>query len=270
MGIRLVPLAAGGRASLVATRPMLVAPTDGIVELRAGDARDALDRASLAVVPRGTRAVAVATSPVAKILVLVPSPALVAKVVKTYDGEIDARRFERYLATPAILPRTNWVNELYHRYVFERAVCKKTDNDATRFLESEILKELYFLSLSRDTERDRPSVVESETDLVRRARAAIEERLFEPDVVKRLARACGASESTLLRAFKRELGQGPLAYVRARRLDESMLLLKSRRHAVGEVALLVGYKTFAAFSAAFRARFGVSPSEVRADRRATA
>jgi AraC-like DNA-binding protein len=176
---------------------------------------------------------------------------------------MDPRRFDRFLSTPAVFPRTNWVNELYHRYVFERAVCKKTDNDATRFLESEVLKELYFLAHSRDTEKDRPSVVESETDLVKRARASIEEHLFEPDVVKRLARACAASESTLLRAFKRELGQGPLAYVRARRLDESMLLLKSRRHAIGEVALLVGYKNFAAFSAAFRARFGVSPSAVR-------
>ena len=50
--------------------------------------------------------------------------------------------------------------------------------------------------------------------------------------------------------------------MRARRLDESLLLLKSKRYAVGEVATMVGYKNFAAFSQAFRARFGVKPSDV--------
>ncbi|HEY8076796.1 MAG TPA: AraC family transcriptional regulator, partial [Labilithrix sp.] len=107
------------------------------------------------------------------------------------------------------------------------------------------------------------SVVESGTGLVRRALGIVDEHLFEADVLARLARACGASESTLLRAFKREIGQAPAAYVRARRLDESMLLLKSRRYAVGEIALMVGYRTFAAFSHAFRGRFGVRPSDVR-------
>lgn len=55
---------------------------------------------------------------------------------------------------------------------------------------------------------------------------------------------------------------GGAGYVRARRLDESLLLLKTKRYAAGEVATTVGYKNFAAFSQAFRARFGMKPSEV--------
>jgi AraC-like DNA-binding protein len=77
-----------------------------------------------------------------------------------------------------------------------------------------------------------------------------------------LTRECGASASSLLRTFKRELDHAPLGYVRARRLDESLLLLKWKRYAVGEVATMVGYKNFAAFSQAFRTRFGMTPSQV--------
>jgi AraC-like DNA-binding protein len=237
-----------------------VAPIDvGIVDLDGAT----LDRAAFAVLPRGTRAIAIAKSPVARVLVLAPSAALLARTVAIYGGEIDARRLASYLATHAVYPRTNWMNEILHRYLFERAVCKKTNNDATRFLESEIVKEVYFLAHARATTQDRASVVATEGDLVKRARRHVEEHLFEPDVVAGLARACGASESTLLRSFKRELGQGPLAYVRARRLDESMLLLRSKKHSVGEVAVLVGYDNLSAFSTAFRARFGMRPSEVR-------
>jgi AraC-like DNA-binding protein len=259
MGVRLVPLAAGVKATLRAPGAALLVPTDGIVALR----DRTLDRASIEVLPAGDRALVTATSPVAHVLLLAPSAGLVAHVVRTYGGEIDARLLSRYLGTPQVLPRTNWFNEVAHRYLFERAVCKKRDNEATRFLETEIVKEIYFLSRSRDEARDRASVVESGTELVKRAQATIDEHLFDTDVVARLARTCGASESTLLRAFKRELAQTPAAYVRARRLDESMLLLKSRRYAVGEIALMVGYRTFAAFSHAFRERFGVRPSDVR-------
>jgi AraC-like DNA-binding protein len=260
MGVRLVPLAANVAATVRAKGPMILVPTDGIVDTGSGVP---IDRASVGVLPAGRRASARATSPVAKLLVLAPSAALLAVVVRTYAGEIDARLLDRFLATPQVLPRTNWLNEIAHRYLFERAACKKRDNDATRFLETEIVKEIYFLSRERHTTKDRASVVESEGALVKKAITTIEEHLFEADVVARLVRACGASESSILRAFKRELGQPPAAYVRARRLDESMLLLKSRRFAVGEIALMVGYRNFAAFSHAFRERFGVRPSDVR-------
>jgi transcriptional regulator GlxA family with amidase domain len=183
-------------------------------------------------------------------------------VGRAYAGSIALPRFDRYLREVELMPRTNWVNELCHRYLFERAACAKRDNVATAFLEMEIVKELYFILHERHTVRERASVVETTSDVLQRALALVEKSLFEPDVLQRLATASGASASTLLRTFQRELGQSPLAYVRARRLDEALLLLKSRRFAVGEIATMVGYKNFAAFSQAFRARFGKKPSEI--------
>ena len=134
---------------------------------------------------------------------------------------------------------------------------------ATRFLETELIKELYFLADEQRAGRARAPVVGEGSALVERARAAIEASLFAPFAMAALARACHASESTLTRAFKQALGITPGAYVRERRLDEAMPLLESGRYSVGEVASRVGYARQAAFAAAFQRKFHVAPSRVR-------
>jgi AraC-like DNA-binding protein len=266
MGIRLLVQSDGDRVPSIAVRtkvPALLLPVHaGIAEIETGGVRHLVDRASWVLVPAGTRAVVRAKSPVTHTLLLSLSMELRTAVVRAYGGEIQLTRFDRYVTDVQVMPRTNWVNELVHRYLFERAVCKKRENVATAFLEMELVKEVYFLCHERITAQARASVVETRTDLLQRAIDLVEAHLFEADVVQRLTRECGASASSLLRTFKRELGHAPLGYVRARRLDESLLLLKSKRYAVGEVATMVGYKNFAAFSQAFRARFGMKPSQV--------
>jgi AraC-like DNA-binding protein len=243
---------------------MLVLPTENaIVDAACAALRRAtLDPACWLLVPAGAPVTLAASSVVAHTLVLTVSPALIRRVAEVYGGEVDAARFRRYVASPQVLVRTTWVNELAHRYLFERAVCEKRDNDATRFLETEIGKELYFLCHERRRHLGRPSLVESHTPVVGRALEHLEKHLFEADVLHDLPRAIGASRSTLLRAFQREIGESPLAYLRTRRLDEALILLKSHKHRVSEVSALVGYGNFAAFSHAFRERFGMRPSDV--------
>jgi AraC-like DNA-binding protein len=248
---------------VVPRHPTLVLPIEkAIVDAACATVRPALDPSSWMLVPAGVPVTLGASSVVAKTLVLSVSPALMRRVAEVYSGEIDVARFRRYVTSPQVLVRTTWVNELAHRYLFERAVCKKRDNDATRFLETEIGKELYFLCHERHRDLDRPSLVEAHTPVVRRALQHLEKHLFEADVLRDLPRAIGASRSTLLRTFRRELGESPLAYLRTRRLDEALMLLKSRHLRVSEVSALVGYRNFAAFSHAFRERFGMRPSDV--------
>ncbi|MBY0384953.1 helix-turn-helix transcriptional regulator, partial [bacterium] len=52
----------------------------------------------------------------------------------------------------------------------------------------------------------------------------------------------------------------PYVYIKNRRLEESLRLLKSGQHTVADVALLVGYESFGAFSEAFKEKYGSSPS----------
>jgi AraC-like DNA-binding protein len=235
---------------------------NAIVDAACGPLRPTLDTSSWLLVPAGVGLVLVASSVVAHTLVLTVSPALMRRVAEVYAGEVAPERFRRYVESPRVLARTTWVNELAHRYLFERAVCRKRDNDATRFLETEIGKELYFLCHERERRLERPSLVEEHTPVVRRALDHLEKHLFEAAVLRDLPHAIGASPSTLLRAFRRELGESPLAYLRTRRLDEALMLLKSRTLRVSEVSALVGYRNFAAFSHAFRERFGLRPSDV--------
>ena len=81
---------------------------------------------------------------------------------------------------------------------------------------------------------------------------------MKPPRFGELARHCHTSESTLLRAFRRDFETTPATYARERRLEASLLLLKSGRYTVTEVAARVGYGSLPAFTIAFRRRFGSS------------
>jgi AraC-like DNA-binding protein len=48
--------------------------------------------------------------------------------------------------------------------------------------------------------------------------------------------------------------------MQVRRLEEARRLIEAGTHAVGQVAVLVGYENFGAFSTAFKRQFGRSPS----------
>jgi AraC-like DNA-binding protein len=263
MGIRLLLHKQGETAQLRPRRPLLLLPIEGgVIDVAVGPVHPLLDASEWLLLPAGSVAQVTAKSLVAHMLLLSLSPELIARAVETYGSDIEESRFARYLGAVALLPRTNWINEACHRYLFERALFNQRDNDATRFLEAEIVKELYFLCHERQRQVERPSLVAGRSAVLQRAIHHIEAHLFEAHVLRDLAKASAASASTLLRAFKREMGEGPLVYVRTRRLDEALLLLKSHRHSVSEVATLIGYHNPAAFAHAFRARFGVRPSQV--------
>jgi AraC-like DNA-binding protein len=268
MAIRFVSLRQNDRPRLVGGGAVIVAPMrTGTVTVTVAGSDFAIDRNTWMLVPAREHALLRAEGPIAHALVLGVLPELVVRLTNTYPDLIDASSYETLVRTPRVLSRSTWVGELFHRYLFERAVCRHRDNDATRFLETELAKELYFACRDRDRDACRTSPPLGRSPTVQRALEHIEEHLFEPDVLRHLSKASAASSSTLLRSFKREVGAVPLIYVRTRRLEEARLLLSSGRRTVSEVALAVGYKSFAAFSQAFRARFGVRPSDVAASTR---
>jgi AraC-like DNA-binding protein len=256
--------------------PALVFPLEQcVVTLAMGHAPpERLDRSTFAVVPAGEPHRLRAASPITALATLVLRDRAIERAAREYRGAIDATELRSLLgsapssvparARPRVLPRTRWVDEIVHRYVFERDVCERHASAAAVFLETEIVKESYFLSREHDAHRTRVSVVHEEGDVVQRARAWIEGHLFTAIRVAELAKHCATSESTLLRAFQRELGSTPATYARERRLDAALLLLKSGRYRVGEVAERVGYTSLAAFTEAFHKQYGVTPSHARA------
>jgi AraC-like DNA-binding protein len=269
LGLELRRLSGKAASQHIHGRAAIIAPLqDSVIELERGTGRAAgrperLDRAVIAMVPAASRYRVRAISPVTEVVTLQIGPIAIARVCADYAGHVDAAQFEQLLTTPRLLPRTRWVDELIHRYVFERDVCKKADSRAAIFLEIELAKEMFFLCNEQAGAFTRASVLATGDDLVARARAILDAAIFAPPLIGALAKRCHTSPSSLLRAFSRELGCSPTTYVRERRLDAALLLVQAGQLSMGEIATRVGYSNLPAFTAAFHKRFGKPPSALR-------
>ncbi len=78
-----------------------------------------------------------------------------------------------------------------------------------------------------------------------------------------LGRRVGASERTLTRRFKEEVGQALAAYVTATRMRRAAELLMHTDESVEGVAAAVGYTSTSHFHRAFRRVHGSTPQQVR-------
>lgn len=97
--------------------------------------------------------------------------------------------------------------------------------------------------------------------IVDRARGFLLSNLTSILRMEDLCAATGASERTLRRAFQRELGCGPTAYVRAQRLAHARHLLRTSVVAsVTEAAIASGIDHLGRFSRRYREMFGELPS----------
>ncbi|HEY5950529.1 MAG TPA: AraC family transcriptional regulator [Kofleriaceae bacterium] len=244
--------------------PALVLPLETtVMTLRVARTERRLDRATFALVPaRVAHEIEVPAVGTVIVVSLLLEQGVCAAAVRDYAPHVDARGFAEVVSQVRWLSRTRWVDELVHRFVFERELCNKSASRAARFLEAEIAKETYFLVREQLEQRTRDSVLFEGDALGVRAREWIEAHLFEPFRLDELLRHCHASESTLLRACRRELGAPPLVYARRRRLEESLQLLETGRYTVTEIATRIGYDNPSAFAAAFRDQFGVAPSSI--------
>jgi len=88
---------------------------------------------------------------------------------------------------------------------------------------------------------------------------AVRRQPAQPWPLDALARMAGMSRSRFASHFHKEIGMPPAEYIAQRRMKLAQLLLRQRLP-VEQVAIRVGYQSQPAFSRAFIARFGVSPS----------
>jgi AraC-like DNA-binding protein len=97
---------------------------------------------------------------------------------------------------------------------------------------------------------------------VRTVRAAIEDRLSDPDLsVEQLASAVAVSRSTLYRRLKEHVDQTPSQFLRQVRIEHGARLLREGEGTVSEVAYAVGFESLSYFSRQFREHLGQPPSE---------
>ncbi|CCH01046.1 histidine kinase [Fibrella aestuarina BUZ 2] len=90
----------------------------------------------------------------------------------------------------------------------------------------------------------------------------LDRHLADPDFnVTRLVSEIGMSRPVLFRKVKMLTGLSVIDLLRTTRLKKAELLLKQRKASVSEVAFAVGFSDPKYFSRAFRAQFGMTPTE---------
>jgi AraC-like DNA-binding protein len=198
-------------------------------------------------------------------LALFPSPSLVTAVAN--DEGVPPATVARLMGRAQALRRGPWLEQLAEEYVFARVVSRRESAKTLAFFERQLLVEILASTLRRGKTPERPALGSGDT-VTGRAVRYIEGNLFSDLSLAAIARHAFASPSTLLRHFRDDTGKSPHAYVKARRLEEARRLLETGTHAVGDVALLVGYENFAAFTTAFTRHFGAPPSSFKKRARA--
>ncbi|MGR3886181.1 AraC family transcriptional regulator [Pseudomonas sp. 1152_12] len=93
--------------------------------------------------------------------------------------------------------------------------------------------------------------------------ALIERHVAHPLQVADLARIVDLSVARLHARFIAECGQTPMDYIRSRRLQTALNMLRETSLPIGEIAERVGYSSQSAFAAAMLREFGASPGALR-------
>lgn len=112
--------------------------------------------------------------------------------------------------------------------------------------------------------------VDAIAHLVDRATALIDGGYLNTRSVDELAARLGVSARHLRRATEARLGVSPVELAQTRRLALAKQLLHDTRLGLAELAHASGFASVRRFNAAFRARFGRAPSELRREQSAAA
>jgi transcriptional regulator GlxA family with amidase domain len=98
---------------------------------------------------------------------------------------------------------------------------------------------------------------------IREAQERVQADPAAPLTVEMLADGACMSVRNFARAFKRDVGMTPAAYVEAVRVERARQLLETTATGTEQVALACGFGTVETFRRAFRRRLGVSPGQYR-------
>lgn len=88
-------------------------------------------------------------------------------------------------------------------------------------------------------------------------------RMSNPPSLLELAHLVRLNDYKLKRGFKELYGTTVFGFLREKRFEYALDLLRKEQGNVTQVASEVGYNNLSAFSKGFREKFGVSPSLVR-------
>ena len=117
---------------------------------------------------------------------------------------------------------------------------------------------MYSLERNRELSKNQQQV-----DMVSRARMRIRESLESDLTIQQIAEELGVSYSNLRKLFKEHTGLSPATYQQELRLLRAKELLTTTELSIKEIAYRLNFESPDYFSAKFKAKMGIKPSDVR-------
>lgn len=181
-------------------------------------------------------------------------------------------RFETKYLNPVIKNRQIEVHIIRHGYPTSERILKNLrllkelqGNPDIEFQTRNILSETWLLLLEdlREHPDTRPQTGVEQRDRLRSMIAYIHGHYTERLTLSEIAKVAGVSEREASRCFKKNIGQSPIEYLIAFRLNESKKLLRESKLSITEIGLQCGFSDSAYFGKAFRAAYGMTPGTYR-------
>jgi AraC-like DNA-binding protein len=108
-----------------------------------------------------------------------------------------------------------------------------------------------------------PGFTAEQVETVRRMHDELLQHPEQRPTIEELARRCLMNPTTLKAVFKAVYGDSLAAHMKEHRLEKGAELLRRSDESVADIAAAVGYDSASRFSAAFRDRFHMLPTEYR-------
>ena len=103
----------------------------------------------------------------------------------------------------------------------------------------------------------------SEFDAMRKMVSFVQSRCDEALSLRGIAAAGGVCRSRCCELFARHMGQSPIAYLNAYRLEKAFKLLHETRDSIADIAFASGFSNQSYFTRQFKSRFGTTPLRAR-------
>ncbi len=133
------------------------------------------------------------------------------------------------------------------------------------YIEAKVMEivALYVQYLTQKAPTEQPNLTHDDIERLHQAKDILLSRLDNPPSLLELARAVSLNDHKLKVGFKAVFGTTVFGMLYDYRMKQARDLIESRRYSIAEVALQVGYRSPSAFSAAFKCKYGISPSDMR-------
>jgi AraC-like DNA-binding protein len=215
------------------------------------------DKTSIVIKAAGLRHQVWSLTKVYDDLALFPSEEFILRLGK--KNSVHLQDIEQFLSFSGVLKRTPWLNSLIEEY-FVRRILKGEKSETLQFFQEELMMETIRLTLPSKAENLTAKLTDQGENKVLNF---IEANLFISLSLGQIAQSLGLGLSGLNRYFKNNLNMTPAQYIKKRRMEEAMRLIKESNKGIDEISFLVGYENTSSFGRVFKSIFGNTPASFR-------